>query len=106
MVELEFGQPVLGRLMLTAQLGNRLAQAAGSRWPERYMPAPPSPQQMALGLFSLWLLLGGGAGLFFTLVTRWAPPQGQQPPLALTLGFPLAAVGISCLVYFLRNRRP
>lgn len=106
MVELELGQPAAGRLTITAQLGNRLALAAGSRWPERYVPAPPSSGQMAMSLFRLWLLLGGGAALAITLMLRWTLPAGQHPPLFLTLWFPLAAVGISCLVYYLRNRRP
>ena len=44
LVELRFGMPVIGRLGLRESTAAKLAEAAGSRWPED-MAVPPQPPQ-------------------------------------------------------------
>ncbi|HVO02833.1 MAG TPA: hypothetical protein VMT54_11560 [Candidatus Cybelea sp.] len=43
-VKLSFGNPVVGSLIVRASLAERLAAAAGDRWPERD-PAPPQARE-------------------------------------------------------------
>lgn len=102
---LEFGKPALGSLSLSADVADRLAQAAGRNWPEASPPPAPDRTRIAGEMFRQWLFSTAFAALFFTFAPRLADP-GTHLPLTATVLFPAVAIGLLTLIrYFQRSRR-
>jgi hypothetical protein len=103
--KLQFGNPKVGTLTLSAHIANKLARAADVAWPER----GPFPEEKlgktAWRYFIQWALLTGFVASFFTLVTRVAAPHGPHAPILVTVLFPAVIFGIAAAVQFFRDRR-
>jgi hypothetical protein len=103
--DLQFGNPIVGRLTISGQLADRLAREADGRWPEAGSSPPPAHSSLVTRLFVQWALLTCGAALFFTIVPRLAVPTGQHPPILVAVLFPALAFGlIHLLRYFFESR--
>jgi hypothetical protein len=72
--ELQFGNPVIGRLRISETCANRLAHAAAGRWPE----AGPLPQGSGRDrfrrVFREWALVAGFFAGFFIVVPLLVAP--------------------------------
>jgi hypothetical protein len=101
--KLQFGNPAIGRLSISAALANKMARVAGDRWPETG-PLPEEKRSALVGrLLIQWALITGFAGLFFTLAPMLSAPNDAHPPILVAFLFPAVVFGIVTLVRFLRN---
>jgi hypothetical protein len=98
---LHFGS---GNLSLPSAVANRLARAAGTRWPEAG-PFPEEPDGAARSRFlKQWLAATSLAAAFFVIVPRIVAAPGQRPPIAVAILFPAVVFGIAFLVQYMRRR--
>jgi hypothetical protein len=103
--KLVFGQPANGSLKLQAEVANRLARAAGARWPE-VGPFPAETNQAALQrLGKEWIATTLLAAAFVILAPRLLAPKTEGPPVAVAVGFPAVVFGIAALLRFVFRRR-
>jgi hypothetical protein len=102
-VELLFGNPVVGKLSVSVHVADRMARAAMGRWPE----AGPFPVETRGDVFRRLLIQWGVAtsfaALFFTLVPLAVAPSGARPPILLAILFPAIVFGVAFIVKFLRE---
>lgn len=103
--ELSLGRPSLGRLRIPAEVADRLARAAPTRWPEQGSFLEEAPSDLRWRLFKRWALATSGASAFFVLVPRLLDPRSSEPPVAVAILFPAIVFGIGSLVQYLRRPR-
>jgi hypothetical protein len=101
-VNLRFGDPVIGTLRISAETANALARAGEGRWPER----GPFPEEKRGDLFQRlllqWAIATGLAAAFVNL----APARdGRHAPILLTVLFPATVFGVASIVRFLSAKR-
>jgi hypothetical protein len=100
MAELRFGNPVVGRLSIRAHVADRLAYAAGERWPE----AGPFQRENRLDviwrLLAEWAVSTAIAALVFTLVPLFYAPQQARLPISVTIFFPAILFGLAYIVKY------
>jgi hypothetical protein len=106
--ELQFGNPPIGRLVISAHIGDRLARSALGHWPE----AGPFPQERKIQAFvsvlKQWMLSTIIAALFFTMAPRLASsvggfPPGAGPPVSVAIIFPAVVFGIAGIFRYFRR---
>jgi hypothetical protein len=102
--KLQFGNPVVGTLRISAHVADRLARAAMGRWPE----PGPFPEEKRGDIFrrllAEWAVVTGFAALFFTLVPLAMAPSGGRPPILLAILFPAIVFGAASIVRFLSRK--
>jgi len=104
---LRFGEPRIGWLRVPSHIADRLARSSQGRWPEDgTFPEEPRSEAFA-SIFREWLIGTSVASLFFTLVPRFAAPDGSNyPPIAVAILFPALFFGIAAVFrYFARIKR-
>jgi hypothetical protein len=98
--KLQFGNPVSGTIPLPVYAANRLARAAGKRWPE----AGPFPEERGAyvrRILALWAIATSFLALFFIVVPLAVAPSGSRPPILLAILFPALFFGAGSVVRFL-----
>lgn len=104
--ELRFGNPLIGKLRIAANIADRLARFSNGRWPEAGSFPPETKQQAFIGVFKQWVAGTCFAALFFTLAPRLMSPHGHYPPIEVTILFPAVVLGIASVVrYFARTKK-
>jgi hypothetical protein len=100
--KLQFGTPVNGTIPLSAYAANRLARAAGTRWPEPG-PFPDERGAYVREILALWAI-GTSAMVLFFLVIPLAINPSNRPPILLAIAlilFPALVFGVGSVVRFL-----
>lgn len=102
--KLSFGQPAEGALTLSAALADRLAIAAGTRWPEPGSFSAETPVAARTRVLKQWLVLTALGSAFFIAVPRLVSPiAGGYPPVALAIALPAVVFGVAALIEYLRR---
>ncbi len=100
LAKLQFGEPAIGSLTISARVANRLARAAMARWPETGSFPEEKHGDTLRRLLIEWALTTCAAALFFTLVPlAVAPPEGR-PPIVVAILFPAIVFGVITIVRF------
>jgi len=103
--KLQFANPVVGTLRISARSADRIARAAMGHWPE----AGPFPEEKRGDAFrrllGQWAIMTAFAALFFTLVPLAVAPSGTRPPILVAILFPAIVFGVASIVRFLAGRR-
>jgi hypothetical protein len=102
--KLQFGDPEIGTLRLSAYPADKLARAAGRCWPE----AGPFPEEKPASTFrrllAQWAMTTAFAALFFILVPLAVAPSGSGPPIPMAILFPAIVFGLVFVVrYFVEK---
>ena len=101
LAKLQFGNPVVGTLTISAHAADRIARAATGRWPE----AGPFPEEKRRDTFrrllAEWAVATSFAALFFILVPLIVAPSGSRPPILVAILFPAIVFGIVFVVRYL-----
>lgn len=87
------------RLKILSHVGDRLAQAAGPRWPEAGVFSRETVAQAAMRIGIQWLAVSLFASAFFVLASR-VDTGPSAPPIIVCVLFPFVAFGIFSLVRF------
>jgi hypothetical protein len=104
---LSFGQPSNGNLKVIAEVADRMARAAGHRWPEQGSFPEESSSQSASRIVKQWLAMTALAAAFFIVAPRLATPNAAaRPPIAVAILFPAIVFGIGAVVQYCRRQRP
>jgi hypothetical protein len=104
---LSFGQPSNGNLKVFAEVADRMARAAGHRWPEQGSFPEESSSQSASRIVKQWLAMTALAAPFFIVAPRLATPNAAaRPPIAVAILFPAIVFGIGAVVQYCRRQRP
>lgn len=104
--KLSLGKPALGNLTIPSEVGDNIARAAGSRWPEADAFPVETSNQSSLRIIKLWAARTGLAAAFFIIVPRLAMPKGEPgPPILVSIIFPATVFGVVGLVQYLRRER-
>jgi hypothetical protein len=102
--KLQFGNPPVGTLRISAYVADRLARAAKGRWPE----PGPFPKQNPADAFKRLLIQWAGAtsiaAIFFTIAPLVVAPRGAHPPILVAILFPAIVFGVAFIVKFFRER--
>jgi hypothetical protein len=102
--KLQFGNPVVGTLSISAGTADKIARAAMGHWPE----AGPFPEEKRGDTFrrllGQWAVITSFAALFFILVPLAVAPSGARPPILVAILFPAIVVGVATIVRFLAGR--
>jgi hypothetical protein len=104
---LQFGKPVIGALTVSAHIADKLAHAAGDRWPE----AGPFPEEtrgdVFRRLFKEWAVITGLVSLFFIVVAFVIAPHETRPSISDAFGmvlFPAIVVAVVVIVEFIGEK--
>jgi len=104
--KLSFGLPAIGYLVVAAEVADRLACAAGSRWPEPGAFPEETSNQASSRIVKQWLVMTCVAAAFFIVVPRLVMPTGvKAPPIMVAALFPAIVFGVASLVQYLRRDR-
>jgi hypothetical protein len=104
--ELQFGNPVVGRLSISSHVADRLARSAQGHWPEAGPFPEETSNQIFLSIGKQWVGMTFLAALFFIVVPRIATPKGPYPPILVAILFPAVVFGIVSLFrYISRTKR-
>jgi hypothetical protein len=101
--ELQFGNPVVGRLSVSAHVADRMARAAMGRWPEAGAFPEETRGDVFRRLLTQWAVATSFAALFFTLVPLAVAPSGARPPILVAILFPAIVFGVAFIVKFFRE---
>src|SRR5271154_6544621 len=83
---LSFGQPSNGNLKVFAEVADRMAHAAGSRWPERGPFPEETRSQSVSRIAKQWVAMTALAAAFFIIAPRLATPNAaERPPIAVAI---------------------
>jgi hypothetical protein len=103
--EIRFGNPVVGKLRVSADVADRLARAAQGRWPEAG-PFPGAKRgDIFRSLLRQWVAVTCIAALFFSLAPLALAPSGSRPPILMAVLFPAVVFGVSSVVRYIRQTR-
>jgi hypothetical protein len=95
----------IGTLTLPSQVADRLARAAGVRWPESGSFPEETDNQALSRVVKQWLAATCFAAAFFCIVPRLIAPKGADgPPIALAVLLPAIVFGIGAMVQFFRRK--
>ena len=92
--KLQFGDPVIGTLSISAGVADRLARAVPEHWPE---PGPFPKQKRGdrfRKLLAQWAVSTCAAALFFTLAPMAFAPSGGGPPILVAVLLPASVFGV------------
>ena len=103
--ELQFGAVIKARLIIEADLADRLARKSQGHWPEPGPHPEPSRQELVAQAVKFWALRTAIAALFFSIVPRVLSPEANFPPIAVAILFPAVVFGIAGLVGYARRIR-
>jgi hypothetical protein len=104
--KLSFGQPSNGNLRVFAEVADRMARAAGNRWPEEGPFLPETRSQSVSRIAKQWVAMTALAAAFFVVAPRLATPNAaDRPPIAVAILFPAIVFGIGAVVQYFRQRR-
>jgi hypothetical protein len=99
--KLQFGNPRVGTLSISAHVADRLARAVLGRWPE----AGPFEEEMPGGRFrrllAQWALATSFAALFFIVAPMAVAPHTARPPVLVAILFPAVVFGVVFIVKFI-----
>ena len=105
--KLSLGRPPIGALTLQSEVADRLARAAGARWPESGEFPEETDNQALSRLVKQWLAATCLAAVFFCIVPRLIAPKGANgPPIAVAVLFPAIVFGIGAAVQYFRRNKP
>lgn len=96
-MKLRFGDPPVGQLKISRDLGARLASAAAERWPAAAQAERPSRRRAALAIVAEGVIGTALAATFFILAPRFDGDPHSAPPIVV-MALPAAVVGIATLV--------
>jgi hypothetical protein len=99
-VKLQFGNPEIGGLRISANTAARLAGAAKEQWPEQGRFPEEEPRHRFLRLLAQWAIATTLAASFFIVVPRVVMPGGGGPPILVAILFPAVAAGVVLVVRF------
>jgi hypothetical protein len=102
--ELRFGTPVVGKLRLSAHLADRLARAAGGRWPEAGSFPRETRADIIRSLLTQWVVVSAVAALFFALVPLAMAGSGTGPLVFVAALAPAVLFGLACIVSYINRR--
>jgi len=102
--KLQFGNPIVGALTISAHVGDKLASAAPGHWPEAGPPRIEKRSETFGRLFMQWAGLTCFAALFFIVVPMLRGWDAQFPVLVAVL-FPAVFYGVVFGVRYSRERR-
>jgi hypothetical protein len=100
LAELRFGNPVVGRLSIPAHVADKLAYAAGDRWPEAGPFQEENRLDLIRRLLTEWAVKTSIAALFFILVPLFVAPPQSRPPILVAILFPAILFGLASIVRF------
>jgi hypothetical protein len=105
--KLSFGFPANGNLKLFAEVADRMARAAGNRWPEQGAFPLESAGQSFSRIAKQWVAMTTLAAAFFIIAPRLATSNAAaRPPILIAIFFPAIVFGIAAAIQYLRQRRP
>jgi hypothetical protein len=105
--KLSFGRPTIGTLTLQSEIADRLARAAGTRWPEPGSFPKETDHQALSRIVRQWLAATCFAAAFFCLAPRLMGPKGANgPPITVALLFPAIVFGIGAMAQYFRRNKP
>ena len=103
--KLSFGQPSNGNLKVFAEVADRVARAAGNRWPEQGPFPQETRSQSVSRIAKQWVAMTSLAAAFFVIAPRLATPNAaERPPIAVAILFPAIVFGIGAVIQFLRRQ--
>jgi hypothetical protein len=104
--KLSFGQPSNGNLKVFAEVADRMARAAGNRWPEQGSFPQETRSQSVSRIAKQWVAMTALAAAFFIIAPRLATPNAAaRPPIAVAILFPAIVFGIGAVVQYFRRQR-
>jgi len=104
--KLSFGQPSNGNLKVFAEVADRMARAAGNRWPEQGSFPQETRSQSVSRIAKQWMAMTALAAAIFIIAPRLATPNAaQRPPIAVAILFPAIVFGIGAVVQYFRRQR-
>jgi hypothetical protein len=102
--KLQFGNPEIGSLTISAPVANWLASAAMGRWPETGAFPQEKHAETLWRLLTQWAAMTCVAALFFTLVPLIAAPTGARPPIVVAILFPAIFFGVVTIARYFREK--
>lgn len=99
-VKLQFGNPVIGTLSISAHVANRLARAPLRRWPETGPFQEEKRSDVFRRLLAEWAIATCLAALFFALVPPAVAPSGTRPSILVAILFPAIVFALASIVRF------
>ena len=106
-VQIAFGQPVVGTLTIPTDVANRIARAAAGHWPETGPIVSDSSGEAASRIVKQWIVMTILASVFFIVASHFMMPPGQKSPSdILLILFPATIFGINAIVQYVRGRGP
>jgi hypothetical protein len=102
--KLQFGNPAIGTLSISAHVADQLARAAMGRWPETGPFPEESRGDTFRRLLTQWAVVTCVAALFFTLVPLAVAPSPGRPPILVAILFPAIVFGVVAITRFLGER--
>jgi hypothetical protein len=102
--ELQFGQPVVGRLAISVALTDQLALAAQGHWPETSLPPTEPNAALVRRLVIEWIALTSLAAAFFSLAPRLMTPNASGVPIGVAILLPAVVCGAGMLSRYFRAR--
>jgi hypothetical protein len=78
--KLSFGQPSNGNLKVFAEVADRMARAAGNRWPEQGSFPQETRSQSVSRIAKQWVAMTALAAAFFIIAPRLATPNAAARP--------------------------
>lgn len=104
--ELQFGNPILGRLSISAHIADRLGRSSMGRWPEAGAFPVESNCKVLISIFKEWAFITSIAALFFILAPRIVESKSNFPPISVAILFPAIFFGVVSLFrYFDRIKK-
>src|SRR3984957_11342513 len=104
--KLSFGQPSNGNLKVFAEVADRMARAAGNRWPEPGPFPQETRSQSVSRIAKQWVAMTGVAATFFVIAPRLATPNAaERPPVAVAILFPAIVFGVGAVIQYFRRQR-
>jgi hypothetical protein len=101
---LQFGNPVVGTLSISARSANRMARMATGWWPEVGQFPDEKRGDVFRRLLAQWAVVTSFAALFFILVPLAVAPNEARPPILVAILFPAIVFGVVFGVRFLAGK--
>ena len=101
--ELDFGVPLVGRLLLPELAANRLRQVVLEKWPEAGPMRVFTRKSIFWRIFKVWFLRMGLSSAFFIVLPRLVAPPGAWPPVLVAILFPAFIYGVVAIFEYRRQ---
>ena len=102
-MDLQFGNPVIGSLTISGNTAHRLAAATAGHWRESGPFSSESARYHLRWLLPAWALATACAAAFFIIVSMVVAPGPARPPIAIAILLPAVFFGLVLAVRFLRR---